>query len=170
MKTRPEDELDFDFSDAESVEWLDHPGRKSPMGMKLADYVVEEKGRILIIEVKDPSCSRAQPQDQKRFARQMQNEELIGDELTPKARDSYTYLHLMERDSKPIIFVFIVGIESLPFDPALMSPFKEKLLGRIRQEADKPWKRLYVKDCIVTSIENWKSIFPQYLVTRTQPS
>ncbi len=170
-----EGELKFDFTAAKSVEKLDDSKRKLPTGMQFVDFVVEDDARILLIEVKDPSCSAkgANPQAEAAitksrtdFMKKIANDSLIAQELTPKARDSYTYLHLMKKDSRPMLFAFLLGAEKLTLDPALLLGFKERLLARLRHEADQPWSRNYMTDCIVLTESNWTTVFPQYPVVR----
>ena len=98
----------------------------------------------------------------------MQNNELIANELVPKARDSYCYLHLMKQDNKPLIFVVLLGLSTFPNEKALLAGFKDRLLSRLRKEADKPWKRQYVKDCVVLTENNWNKIFPQHKLNRIE--
>lgn len=174
MKHR-EGELEFDFTAANGVEKLDNPATPLPHGMQLVDFVLEEDRRLVLVEIKDPSCSAkggnpvaeaAQEKERTRFVEKVQNDSLIAQELTPKARDSYSYLHLMKRDGKPIIYAFLLGSDKLTLDPALLLAFKDRLLARLRQEADKPWERPYVTDCVVLTEKTWAMAFPQYPMTR----
>lgn len=174
MKER-EGELEFDFSDATGVAKLDDPAKPRPEGMQLVDFVVEEDRRLLMIEVKDPSCKAkggnaaaeaALIKSRAEFVRKVQNDTLIAQELTPKARDSYSYLHLMKRDDKLILYVFLLGADKLTLDDALLMNFKERLLARLRKEADQPWIRRYVTDCLVLTESTWHLAFPQYPLTR----
>jgi hypothetical protein len=104
--------------------------------------------------------------DRANFVKKVQNDTLIAQELTPKARDSYSYLHLMKRDGKPKIYAFLLGADKLTLDPALLLGFKDRLLSRLRQEADQPWERHYVSDCLVLTEKTWALAFPQYPMTR----
>lgn len=165
-----EGELEFDFRGAHDVERLDEQGVPMPRGMSLVDFVVEERGRLLLIEVKDPSQRRATAKERKSFARRMCGEELINETLVPKARDSYTFLHLMRRDGRPFVFVAVLGVANMPQDKALLVGFKDRLLKRIRQEARDPWKRQYVADCVVVTPDTWQTAFPQYPMVRRSGS
>lgn len=174
MKMR-EGEFEFDFSAAKSVEKLDDPKRRRPQGMQLVDFVLEEEGCLVMLEIKDPSCKTmgSNPaakahleKERAEFVKKVQKDTLITDELTPKARDSYTYLHLMQRDSKPIRYAFLLGADKLLLDPALLLGFKDRLLTRLRQECDQPWARCYVVDCMVLTEQTWGKAFPKYPLTR----
>jgi len=161
-----EQELQFQFPDALPVEELDRQGVPIPVGMALVDLVIEEDVRTLLLEVKDPSNSRVPEDERKRYIKRIQNDSLISDELTPKARDSYTYLHLMKRDSKSVVYVVLLGIDAFADEKAILLGFKDRLLQRIRHEAESPWKREYVQDCVVVSLDEWNKRFPKWPVTR----
>ena len=161
-----EGDLEFHFVGAVGVTRVDVQGVKAPQGMQLVDFLVEEKRRALLIEVKDPSNPNAPERERRAFAKKMSGKKLIDEELVPKARDSYTYLHLMANDSKPFLFVVVLGLEELPDQAAQLAPFKDRLLGRLRHEAEVPWVRQYVTDCIVITPERWSTHFPNYALTR----
>lgn len=174
MKVR-EGEFEFNFTYAKAVEKLDDPTKQRPQGMQLVDFVLEEERRLVMVEVKDPSCKAkggnptadaALEKSRVEFVKKAQKDALIADELTPKARDSYTYLHLMTRDSKPVLFAFLLGADKLSLDPALLLGFKDRLWARLRQEADQPWTRQYVTDCVVLTEQTWSTAFPEYPLTR----
>ncbi len=170
-----EGELEFDFGIA-AVERLDDPAKTRPQGMQLVDFLIEETDRLIMLEIKDPS-SKAKGDDAKtqaamareriRFVEKLVGDRLIADELTPKARDSYTYLHLMKRDSKPILYAVLLGADNLFLDPSWLPAFKDRLLGRLRQETDQAWARHYVTDCLVLTEQTWPLAFPSYSLTRT---
>ena len=166
MELFKEGELVFQFPGAEKVEKLDEEGIPKPSGMKLVDFVVEEDTMTLLIEVKDPSSSRAPGQQRERYAREFSRNELICDQLVPKARGSYTYLHLMKRDLKPFLFVVVFGLERFPNEKALLMGFKDRLLQRIRNEGKEPWKRQYIKDCLVLTLDSWNTRFKNYPLLR----
>jgi hypothetical protein len=170
-----EGELRFDFSEAIASEKLDAPGKPLPEGMQLVDVVVEENERLLLIEVKDPSARprgdnpqaiEALKKERIAFLKKLRDDSLISKELTPKARDSYTFLHLMGRDDKPMRFVFLLGAAEMKLEPALLLGFKDRLLARLRKETDQAWTRAYVTDCLVLTEATWAMAFPKYALTR----
>jgi hypothetical protein len=123
-----EGEFEFDFRTAK-VERLDDPTKPCPEGMKLVDFVIEEAERLIMLEIKDPSCkarggdAKAEAAMEKAragFLNKIQNDALIADELTPKARDSYTYLHLMKRDGKPVLYAFLLGRRRISLGQGIM--------------------------------------------------
>jgi hypothetical protein len=163
-----EGELRFDFPDDLIRQKLDKKGITKPQGMVLADFVIETETEIILLEVKDPSCSVATKERKRAELENLRGNTLIAEKLTPKARDSYTYLHLMKRDEKPIIYVVLLGLDSYPQlnTKEFLLRFKEKLLNNIRREADKPWERKHIYDCLVCSIGTWNENFSDWKVTR----
>lgn len=170
-----EGELEFDFSAAKQAEKLDDKGKKLPEGMMFVDFVIEEEHGMIMLEVKDPSCKAksgdakakdAIKKQREEFVKNLDRDDWIAQKLTPKARDSYTFLHLMERDKKPIVYVLLIGSKELSLDPALLLAFKDRLLSRLRQEAEQPWLRQYVADCLVVTEGTWPNVFPNYPLIR----
>ncbi|MBP8952379.1 MAG: hypothetical protein KBI47_08305 [Armatimonadetes bacterium] len=159
--------FEFTFPAGVAVRELDKLSR--PSDMKAVDFVVCQGDNTLLLEVKNPSslaipqehrASRAATDRAKRVG-----DELINNELVPKARHSYLYLHLMEEDTERLILVFLDDPGALGIDAALLVNYKDRLLGRLRQEADAPWKREYISDCVVVTPETWATYFPDYTLS-----
>lgn len=163
-----ESELNFSFPDTLKWEELDQQGITLPKGLALVDLVIERDEDVLIVEIKDPSDTKAKEKQQKQYIKRLENGSVITDELTPKARDSYTFLHLMERDDKPIKYIVLLGLDA--FDDttqnAVLANFKDRLLGQIRKETVLPWKKEHIKDCAVMTIETWNQRFNQWQIIR----
>ncbi len=164
-----EGDLSFEFSGARNAEKLDAEGIPKPHGMKFVDFVIEEGGRVLLVEVKDPSSERIperhRDEVRAREIRKFQTKELIN-ELVSKARDSYCFLHLMKRDGKPFDFIFLTGLDRLGITKDLLMNFGDRLLARLRKEADKEWKRQYVRNCAVHTVDSWNAHLAPYRVER----
>lgn len=164
-----EGELELDFAGAVSVEQLDRIKPK-PEGLKLVDFVVEEDRRILLVEVKDP-LPEGIPHERRdqvieREIGKLKTKELINSELVPKARDSYCFLHLMNRDGKPMHFIFLSGADRLGVTKELLLNFRDRLMIRLRKEANAEWRRQYVRDCSVLTQDEWNTHFGVYRVKR----
>lgn len=163
-----ESELNFSFPKSLKWEELDKRGNILPEGFSLVDLVIERDDDILIVEIKDPSDTKAKEKQQIQYIERLKNDSVITKELTPKARDSYTFLHLMERDNKDIKYIVLLGLDA--FDDttqkAVLSNFKDRLLRNIRQESMTPWKKAHIKDCAVMTIETWNKIFHLWQITR----
>lgn len=173
--THSEGELFFDFSAARSVEKPDEPHQTKPEGWKLVDFVIEEDDRLLLVEIKDPSCDPKADTPEARahlerervdFVKKIGDRTLISKELTPKARNSYSLLHLMKRDDKPMLYVFLLGAAKLSVDLPSLLAMKERLLDGLRQELGTPWARQYVTDCLVLTETTWSKAFPDYPLVR----
>lgn len=165
-------ELLFNFPDALSWSELDKQGVKLPVRMKFVDLVIERDKDILLVEIKDPSHSRSPDKERNSYLMRLSDNSVLTQELTPKARDSYLYLHLMERDSKPFKYVVLLGLDA--FDPdrqkAIMFGFKDRLLADIREESFEAWRRKHIADCVVLSVESWNQHFPDWPLRREQPA
>lgn len=165
-------ELLFNFPDGLSWSELDKQGVKLPVRMKFVDLVIERDTDILLVEIKDPSHSRSPDKERNTYLRRLSDNSILTQELTPKARDSYLYLHLMERDGKPFKYVVLLGLDA--FDPehqkAIMFGFKDRLLADIREESFEAWKRKHIADCLVLSVESWNKYFPDWPLRREAPA
>ncbi|MBN8486522.1 MAG: hypothetical protein J0M20_02140 [Burkholderiales bacterium] len=165
-------ELLFSFPDGLTWSELDRQGVKLPEKMKFVDLVIERERDILLVEVKDPSNSRSTDKDRNAYLKRLTNNSVLKEELTPKARDSYLYLHLMERDHKPFKYVVLLGLDA--FDPdrqkAVLFGFKDRLLADIREESFEAWKRKHIADCVVLSVESWNQHFPEWPLRREPPT
>ena len=164
-------ELHFEFPD--DVEWdeLDKQGVRLPVRMKFVDLVIERDKDVLLVEIKDPSHSKSPEKERKKYFKRLSDNSVLTQELTPKARDSYSYLHLMERDGKPFKYIVLIGIDAFDSQQqkALLAGFKDRLLADIRCEAFEAWKRKHIADCVVLSVEAWNQIFPNWPVKRLAP-
>jgi hypothetical protein len=165
-------ELLFNFPEGLNWNELDKQGVKLPVRMKFVDLVIERDQDILLIEIKDPSHSQSKDKDRNAYLKRLADNSVLTQELTPKARDSYLYLHLMERDSKPFKYVVLLGLDA--FDPniqkAVMTGFKDRLLAEIREESFEAWKRKHIADCVVLSVESWNERFPEWPLRREAPA
>jgi len=161
-------ELLFEFP--EDVKWneLDKQGVKLPVRMKFVDLVIERDADVLLVEIKDPSHSKSPDKERNSYLKRLSDNSVLTQELTPKARDSYSFLHLMERDGKPFKYIVLIGLDA--FDPrqqkAVLTGFKDRLLADIRCEAYEAWKRKHIADCAVLSVEAWNQKFPDWPITR----
>lgn len=161
-------ELLFEFPDDLEWEELDKQGVKLPVHMKFVDLVIERDTDFLLVEIKDPSHSKCPEVERNRYFKRLSDNSVLTQELTPKARDSYSFLHLMKRDGKPFKYVVLIGLDR--FDPAhqraVLTGFKDRLLNDIRCEAYEPWKRKHIADCAVLSVDSWTQLFPDWPITR----
>ena len=161
-----EGELVFEFPEDWTVERLDMQGRPMPEGMQFVDCIAENQDRLIFIEVKDPSAASVPERGKNAARRELESGALINDRLVPKGRDSYTYVHLMERDSKPISYLVVLGLEDVPIDNALLLTLNDRLRRRLDQEAHEPWKRQYVAACAVMRTTDVARFNPPFQLRR----
>lgn len=147
-----EGELEFIFGGAWQAEQFDQPGASWPKGISPVDFIAEGPAELVLMEVKDPSASRVPAKNRQDFIKKMQTKELIYEELVPKARSSYGFLHLMARDTKPMRYVVVIGTENLSIQPPLLMQLKDRLKARLTQETNTAWKRQYISNCSVVSV------------------
>ncbi|NSW54574.1 MAG: hypothetical protein HPY44_01055 [Armatimonadetes bacterium] len=161
-------ESGFEFAFLPGVSVCELDKRSRPSDMKAVDFVVCEGGKTLLLEIKNPSNPAIPAQHVAKVAEEEETKRrgdgLINNELVPKARHSYTYLHLMEEDTRHLVFVFLDDPSALGIERALLVNFKDRLLRRLLQEADEPWKRKYICDCVVVTPETWETYFPDYML------
>jgi hypothetical protein len=167
-RAEPTADLEFSFPDELVWQELDRQGVRLPVQMKFVDLVIERDDDVLLVEIKDPSNQRVPAAEQDKYLKRLSDRSIIAEELTPKARSSYMFLHLMKRDAKPFKYVVLLGLDA--FDPerqkALLTGFKDRLLAYIQCETDKPWQRQYIADCVVLSVDIWNKTFADWPVTR----
>jgi len=167
---KAEDNADLQFSFPDELKWdeLDKQGVKLPVNMKFVDLVIERENEVLLVEIKDPSHSNSPDLEQKKYYKRLADNSVLTQELTPKVRDSYLFLHLMERDNKPFKYIVLIGLDAFDADlqKGLLSGFKDRLLTDIRCEAYEAWKRQHIADCAVLSVESWNKKFPEWPITR----
>jgi len=160
-----EGQLDFDFTGALHARRMDGQGSPMPGRMRKVDFLVEEGERVLLVEVKDPSDTRTSASNRRDFIPRLRSGRLINESLVPKCRDTYTYLHLMRQDDKPLLYVVLLSLYEHVLRPDFFGPLQARLAARLRKEAKRPWAREYVSSCLVVNMAGWNAIFP-YRLTR----
>jgi hypothetical protein len=166
-----EGELTFNFSGCTDAKKVDIQGIAKPEGMSFVDFLVEEADRLLFIEVKDPSNSKATPECKKNYREKLSGNELINSELVPKARDSWSFFHLMDRiKNKPIDYIVLICIEQISFDPRLIGPLTDKLRMRIKREGPEAWKNPYIRKCSIVTMDSWPRLLKAYSLKRSHSS
>ena len=99
----------------------------------------------------------------------MESNELIYQELVPKARTSYGFLHLMARDTKRMRFVVVIGTENLSIQEVLLLTLTDRLRLRLAQETDTAWRRRYVANCMVVSVADFSKALKGCSARRISP-
>ncbi|WP_228481953.1 hypothetical protein [Lysobacter sp. H21R4] len=170
MHYRAEENAELIFSFPDDLKWdeLDKQGVRLPMKMKFVDLVIEREEDVLLIEIKDPSCSRSPEKERNSYLKRLSDNSVLTQELTPKVRDSYLFMHLMERDGKPFKYIVLIGLDAFDSEmqKAILFGFKDRLMADIRCETVDPWKRRHIDDCAVLSVESWNETFPDWQIQR----
>ena len=148
-----EQTIRFTFNEVLTAEVLDRSENKGIQGMMLVDFLVETEDRIYLIEAKDLRGSKGKNADNPISGN------LITQTLVPKARDSYSYLVLMERAQKPVEYILV-------FQKLIEAPFlinrRDKLRAKLKQESDRPWAKDYVRECHLLNFRHLNEKFPQF--------
>ncbi|QQM66441.1 hypothetical protein JG479_17795 [Pseudoalteromonas sp. LC2018020214] len=162
VKFKAEETADLEFEFPKTLLWeeLDIQGVTLPENMKFVDIVIERETDILLVEIKDPSNIRSPEKEQNKYSKRLINNSVLKKELTPKARDSYSYMHLMERDTKPFKYIVLLGLDAYDdsVQKLILTGFKDRLMADIQSEGQ-GWKRKYVQDCVVLTVEHWNKVF-----------
>lgn len=160
-KVLSEGDLVFDFSAAMMSNQFDNEAtHKLSHCMKAVDFIVEWEHEFWFVEVKDPSNSEIpsgiRRDKLKEFIAKIDNETLFSNELGPKIKDSFLYLHLGGRlPPKPIKYLVLLAIGTL--DPALLLRSMECVkrsscfLGRDKGK----WKNPYLEEVMVFNEQTW---------------
>ncbi len=154
MKTVQEEDLFFDVSFALKSEKFDDKklhGNKS--SMKKVDFVIEDKERIIFLEVKDPDIPTAS--NVAEFRKSLSNDNLIH-ELSGKYRDSLLFQIQRGEIEKPIDYVVLISMESL--DKALLPNMTDRL-SRSIPISHPSWPNDMVNRCVILNLDSYKKEF-----------
>ena len=162
-----EGQLEFTFPAAWGVTVFDAPGTIIPKGIQPVDFVVDRGHDVLLIEVKDPSNTHAPATERARFLRIMESQELTNEQLVPKARTSWSYLHLMGlHRQKRLTFIAVIGTENLSIEPILLLGLTDRLNRRLQHEADHPWVIPDVQSGVLVAAVDLPQVLPGVRVRR----
>ena len=81
----------------------------------------------------------------------MESNYLTHEELAPKARASYGFKHLMARDTKPMRYVVVIGLERLTMQPTLLMSLTDRLRVRLGNADAHGVEHKYVSDSTVVT-------------------
>jgi len=131
--------------------------------MKAVDFIVEEKNRIIFIEIKNPEHPSATIEAKETFFEELCSGK-VNDILVQKYRDSFIYLWAEEKLTKPVVYWVLIASKNI--DPAMLLHKTEELKRKIPLEGPKSgaWKRQIVVGCAMFNHETWKQHLPKFPV------
>lgn len=170
-----EGELEFDFRKAIRAERFDaeHSHRMSHC-MKAVDFLVEWPDALWFVEVKDPSQSTI-PDDVfgkelKRFITRLTQKKLFHEDLGPKGKDTFLYLHLMNNlPAKPIKYFVLIAIDRLDKGLLDVSSLELKQASCLPGPDHGNWAIPYITAAAVFNVGTWNQHLPDCPVHRRSP-
>ncbi|MBC8491320.1 MAG: hypothetical protein H8D42_02040 [Candidatus Marinimicrobia bacterium] len=165
MTSITEEELKFTFKTGRARKF-DEPGIPHPHGWRRVDFIVEEEEITVFIEVKDYAMEALKEKVIKKKVEKLAKHEFVDTQIVPKARDSYCFQYLMNKISKPVVYLVVIGLDKKYYDKTIFSVLKDNINKRLLQEAEKPWEKRYIKECFVLPYYELADIFPNYEVNR----
>lgn len=156
-----EGELEFDFSKADRAERF---GEESRHGMshcmKAVDFLVEWPDALWLVEAKDPSIStipdHESEKSRRKFIRRLQRKTLFHEDLGPKAKDTFLYLHLTDRiPEKPLKYFVLIAMEAFEKELLGASTLELKQASCLVGPIDSHWETPYIADAAVFDIASW---------------
>ncbi|MHB8252660.1 MAG: hypothetical protein ACYDEV_02955 [Acidiferrobacter sp.] len=133
--------------------------------MKAVDFVVDHGDERFFIEFKDPQNPRSHLRDSKKFKEEFLSGKIDND-LKIKYRDSFLYEWGLEKVSKPIFYLVLIGADWL--DDAELLARTEALQRQlpVQGPGGKPWKRNFVEGCAVMNVAAWNRNLPKFPASR----
>lgn len=169
MTILTEGNLQITVTDAVCARKFDDASHRLSHCMKAVDFIVELPDRYLFIEFKDPqdptSPIEATDAYLKRFSDGQLDEDLIY-----KFRDSFLYEWASGRADKPVDYLVLVALDTLP--TPLLRHRRRELERKLPMNGPggHPWPHPIAKSCAVFNIEMWNKQFPGYPIERRSES
>ena len=136
--------------------------------MKSVDFVVEEAGRTLFIEIKDPESPRATPESREEFIAKFESE-LVNEELKYKYRDSFLYQWARGGIRKKIHYWVLVAMDGLTEAELIEQTRRLKRNLPLDGMSKGGWRRPIAHGCMIFNIRMWNEFLPDYPVSRIAP-
>lgn len=169
MKVLTECDLQITITDAVCARKFDDASHRLSHCMKAVDFIVELPDRYLFIEFKDPQAPGSTPEQRCCFIQKLQSGKL-DETLKYKFRDSFLYEWASGRADKPINYLVLVALDTLP--TPLLRHRRRELERKLPMNGPggQPWPRPIAKSCAVFNIEMWNKQFPGYPIERRSES
>lgn len=132
--------------------------------MKAVDFIVDERDRMLFIELKDPDHPDAREGDRQKFVHSFLSGRLDND-LQYKYRDTWLYQWASGNIRKPIHYWVIMAIENLTDADLLVRTDDLKRKLPLRGPTTEAWTPI-VTGCMVFNIRTWNNLLPRFPLSR----
>lgn len=130
--------------------------------MKAVDFIIESSDTLYFIELKDPDDPKALVH--KSFEQALAEVKSV--DLARKCRDTFLYLHLLDRLPKPVIYLVVIAAKGLDRAALTTQTDSLKRLLPLLGPRNAPWNQPFVKSCLVLNIESWSKALPQFPIRR----
>ncbi len=159
-----EGDMRFDFSKALSCKKFDNNDHGLSHCMKAVDFILESDDKIYFVEVKDPQHPSARNLEEN--INSIISGNLVKNILVPKCRDSFLYEYAMDNISKPVLFLVLIGLDSL--SAADLSNQTDKLKKHIPIDGPSgiSWPKRFIEGCMIMNLQTWNKHITQFPVSR----
>ena len=161
-----ENDLEFDFSDAENAYKFDDDSIHAASSAQRVDFIAEYEGNYRYIEIKDLDCPNLVDKDA--FIEKLKTNELIN-KLAGKYRDTQFYRSNCEGYNLGCEIDYIVLIASSSLDPALIIS-RLDLLHRVLPIENSNWGKKSARSCVILNLKQYRSQFGELSVRRISES
>lgn len=161
-----ENDLEFDFSDAESAYKFDDDSIHAASSAQRVDFIAQYETSYRYIEVKDLDCPNLTDPDA--FIAKLRTNELVN-KLAGKYRDTQFYRSNCEEHYSDREIDCIVLIARSSLDPALLIS-RLDLLHRVLPIENSNWGKKSARSCVILNLEQYKNQFGEHSVRRISES
>ena len=166
-----EKELEFNFTSAIKAIHFDKEDHKMSHCMKAVDFLVEWPDEFWFVEVKDPAETKIpkkyKKQELQNFLKKMKKEKLFSQELGPKLKDSFLYLHLSKKlPDKTLKYFVLLAIGTLDYALQATSIDHLKRYTCLLGPDNSEWPNQYIDAVAIFNEDTWNKKLNQCPVTR----
>ena len=145
--------LEFTFSKAAEIQHIENG--EFGHGLKNVDFIIREIDETILLEVKGTN---------QEVIRYLSDD--IVNQLVEKARDTYTYLHLIKETTKQLTYVALIDFRTEEIDSAMLLRRYDALKSGLKGEKGHIWKQEYIQRALLIDLQGFVSEFDEYAVIR----
>ncbi len=143
-----ESNIEFEFGE-DNVDQIGDEG--FGYGLKDVDFIIRTAEKTILLEIK---ATISKPYD-------YLSDDLI-EKFVEKARDTYTYLHLMDDVNRPLEFTAVIHFKTqIPDTPFLLTR-QDVLKSKLTRQKRGPWKLTYIDDAYLICLEDLPNKYRSY--------